>query len=87
MLDLAQREGSQASLAFAHNAQSQMRWFRGDLVGAEEHFARLSGFREAAGYVQSPGVHVYALAAASLNAWIMGRSEKARKRVAHVSPR
>ena len=31
-----------------------MSFFRGDLVGAEEHFARLSGFLDADGFRQVP---------------------------------
>jgi hypothetical protein len=51
ILYLAQRDGSPASLAFAHTEQSAHS-FRGDLVGAEEHFAHLEGFLEAADFRQ-----------------------------------
>ena len=39
-LDLAQRDGSPASLALAHMAQIGSRYLRADLVGAEEYFVR-----------------------------------------------
>ncbi len=37
-LELAVREGSPLSLGSAHNLEVQTRCFRGDLIGAEEHF-------------------------------------------------
>jgi predicted ATPase len=43
LLDLAQPEGSPASFGFACSAQISVRFNRGDLAGAEEYFARLSG--------------------------------------------
>ena len=43
ILDLAQREGSPASLGFACHAQIDVSFYRGDLVGAEDSFSRLSG--------------------------------------------
>src|SRR5262249_52686374 len=41
LLELAQREGSLRSRAFAHDAELQIRFFRGDLAGAEEHFIQM----------------------------------------------
>ena len=84
ILDFAGREGSPTSLAFAHNAQLVWRLFRGDLVGAEEHFARWSAFREAAGYGQVPGEVVVVLSYASLCAGCLGYAEKARERIAEA---
>ena len=61
VLDLARREGSPASLAIAYRAQMDTNFFRGDLAGAEEHFGRLSGFLDAAGFRQIPGAAVGAI--------------------------
>ena len=52
---LLEREGSHTSLAFAHAAQVDVRFFRGDFVGVEEHLARFSDFLEAADFRQFPG--------------------------------
>jgi hypothetical protein len=38
--DLAQHEGSKTSLGFAHFAQIVARYYRGDLVGLEEHLVQ-----------------------------------------------
>ena len=53
ILYLAQRDGSPASLAFAHHTEQSVHFFRGDIVGAEEHFAHLEGFLEAADFADS----------------------------------
>jgi hypothetical protein len=84
ILDLARREGSHTSLAFAHGAQLQSRLFRGDLVGAEEHFARWSSFCEAASYGQVPGAAVFVPGYASLCAWCLGYTEKAREYIRSI---
>jgi predicted ATPase len=84
MLDLAQREGSATSLAFAHRAQMQVRYHRGDLVGVEHHFAHLSGFRDAVGSSRFPGAFVSAIGFAGQAAWILGYAEKAHERIAQA---
>jgi tetratricopeptide (TPR) repeat protein len=84
IFDLAEREGSSTSLAFAHGAQLQLRFLRGDLVGAEEHFTRWSGFRKAAAYTQTPGATVLVLGYANFCAWCLGYAEKARERIARA---
>ncbi len=65
ILELAQREGSPASLAFAYRAQVVVSFHRGDLAGADEHFARWSGFLDADGFRQNPGAAVVAIGSAS----------------------
>ncbi len=65
ILELAQREGSPASLAFAYRAQVVVSFHRGDLAGADEHFARWSGFLDADGFRQIPGAAVVAIGSAS----------------------
>ena len=84
ILDLAQREGSPASLGFACSAQVQVRFLRGNLAGAEEHFARGSGILNAAGFRQVPGAAVNAIGVAGFCAWILGRTDVARERIARV---
>jgi tetratricopeptide (TPR) repeat protein len=84
LLDLAQREGSQATLACAHQGQLISRFYRGDHAGAEEHFARWSCFSQAPGYRQSPGAFVATMGHAALVAWTMGHADSARERTNHM---
>jgi tetratricopeptide (TPR) repeat protein len=84
ILDLAQREGSYTSLGFAHAAQVYVRFFRGDLVGVEEHFTCLSSFVEAACFTQFPGALANTLGFASLSAWMLGHADSARARIAQA---
>ncbi len=84
MLDLAGREGSPTSFALAHTAQLAVRYFRGDLVGVEDHFVHWSRFRHAPGYRQFPAAVVNALGFAGLGVWTLGYPEKARERIAQA---
>jgi len=84
ILELAQHEGSPASLGLAHTAQVMVRFYRGDLVGVEEHFARLNPFLQAAGFRQFPGAFVVAMILASLGAWTLGHADSARERIAQM---
>jgi hypothetical protein len=84
LLDLAQREGSPASFGFAYRAQVDTNLFRGDLVNAEEHFARWSGFLDADGFREVPSAVVSAIGNASICAGALGRADKARERIAQA---
>ena len=84
LLDLAEREGSPTSFALAHTAQQAARYFREDLVGAEEHFAHLGGFFEAVGYRKVSGAAVSALGVAARCAWTLGHAASARDRSAQM---
>jgi tetratricopeptide (TPR) repeat protein len=84
LLDLAQREGSQATLACAHQGQLISRFYRGNHAGAEEHFARWSCFSQAPGYRHSPGAFVATMGHAALVAWTIGRADSARERANHM---
>jgi hypothetical protein len=84
LLDLAEREGSPASFGFACHAQVVVSFYRGDLAGAEEHFARWGSFLDAAGFRQVPGAAVVAIGTASWCASALGRVDSARQRVARV---
>jgi len=90
-LETAQREGSPISLGLAHQMSLFSRFFLGDFVGAEEHFARGRAFLEAPGFPQigAPGfLQTGALVGAVVgtfgqggwNAWITGRADAARER-------
>jgi tetratricopeptide (TPR) repeat protein len=84
ILDLALREGSHTSLGFAHLAQAELRFYRGDLVGVEEHFARFRIFSEAPGLREYPGAVMGPAGFASLGLWMLGYPEKALSRIAEA---
>jgi tetratricopeptide (TPR) repeat protein len=84
ILDLAQREGSPASFAFACFAQVSVSFFRGDLVKVEEHFARWSGFLDADGFRQSTGAAVVVIGFAAHCAAALGHADSARERIARA---
>jgi class 3 adenylate cyclase/tetratricopeptide (TPR) repeat protein len=84
LLDLAQREGNPASFGFVCHAQVAVSFHRGDLAGAEEHFARWGSFLDAAGFWQVPGAAVTAIGVASLCAEALGHADISRERIARA---
>jgi len=85
LLDLGLREGSPFSLAVVHMAQIMTLYTRGDLAGAEKHFAAGLEFFDAPGFKRYPGAAaVSTFGYVSLNAWIQGCTEVARKRIAQM---
>ena len=86
MLELAQREGSAASLAIAHHAMLEARFFGGDLAGAEAQFALWEKYRDAAvGEDSMAGPYRVTLGVAGFCAWTMGRIGLARDRIAEAT--
>jgi len=79
LLTLAKREGSPAKLGLAYVTQVNARYFSGDLLGAEENFARGSEFFDAA--QREPGLSVVVYGFASHNAWMLGLPGTARTRM------
>jgi tetratricopeptide (TPR) repeat protein len=84
LLDLADREGSATRLARAHLTQLEVRYWRGDLAGVEEHFTAGLAFFDDPGFRQLPGRAVAAFGVASLDAWLLGRADVARDRIAQA---
>jgi tetratricopeptide (TPR) repeat protein len=84
LLDLSQREGSPTSLASAHTAQLQTRCSLGDLAGVEKHFTTGVAFFDDPAFKQFPGAAVASFGYASLNAWMIGRFDVARERIARM---
>ena len=85
LLDLAQRQGHDTKhLVLAHNAQVQTRFYSGDLIGAEEHFARLSGLIQTVGLRPAPGITPITIGVTGLGAWALGRADSARERIART---
>jgi len=83
-LELAEREGNPTNLGLAYRLQVMVRNSRGDLAGAEEHFARGLKFFEDATIWPFPLIRLHAFGAASWNAWVLGRADLARERLARV---
>jgi class 3 adenylate cyclase/tetratricopeptide (TPR) repeat protein len=84
ILELGQREGSPVSVVFGHTSQLQVRFYRGDFAGVEEHFASLSGLFEAPALKQFPGGIVIPRCFAGLGAWAAGHPAIARERIAQA---
>ena len=81
LLELAEREGSHQSLGLSHYAQLVARFYCGDLLGVEQHFAQLSRFLQSADFRELPGAIVISIGIASATAWTMGRAEQACERI------
>jgi class 3 adenylate cyclase/tetratricopeptide (TPR) repeat protein len=77
----ARTEGGAASLGFAHMAQVATRYFRGDLVGAEDYFTRGTTFFMAPAFRQFPGAASNLYSLASQVAFIMGWSDRSCERM------
>ncbi|MGH7915937.1 MAG: hypothetical protein ACREQE_00595, partial [Candidatus Binataceae bacterium] len=86
VLELARHEGSAASFALAHMEHLMTRYYRGDLAGAEQHFAAGSPYFTAPDFLRLAGSRGSALGLAGLNAWAMGRADTARQRVRDALP-
>ena len=72
-------------MGLATNAQSVTRLFRGDVIEAEKHFASGEAALLHQGLRRS-FVGTWTISLLGWNAWIMGRADEARERVA-PSPR
>jgi tetratricopeptide (TPR) repeat protein len=83
-LDLAVHEGSSTSLALAHYVQLSTRYYPGDLACVEEHFANGLAFFDDPGFRQLPSSTVFAFGIASWTAWLLGRADLARDRMAQA---
>jgi predicted ATPase len=83
-LQIAKREGSSISLALAHEGSLVARFYLGDFVKAEEHFARGRAFVEAPDFLQverlARPLVVSTFGPGSWNAWITGHADAAHER-------
>jgi tetratricopeptide (TPR) repeat protein len=83
-LELAFREGSPANLGGAHALQMTARYYLGDLASAEKHFTAGLAFFDDLGFRQAPGAPVGRFGFPSLIAWMLGRTNVARERMARA---
>ena len=84
-LDLARREGSETYLRYAHEVQLLVRFFRGDLLGAQEHFALWARIGAASGWLEGTGAPPAAMGVGALCAWALGRADAAREQIAQAA--
>jgi class 3 adenylate cyclase/tetratricopeptide (TPR) repeat protein len=83
-LELALRESSPCNIGMAHAIQTLTRRQRGDLIGAEKHFTEGLKFFDDPSLRQVPGAALWTFGQASYNAWMLGRTDVARERVARM---
>src|SRR5215468_1604584 len=85
ILGLAQRQcHDTAHLAFAHYTQVQTRFYSGDLIGAEEQLSCLNELIRTVGLKQIAGIAPITIGVTGLGAWILGRADSARERIARA---
>jgi class 3 adenylate cyclase/tetratricopeptide (TPR) repeat protein len=83
--ELALREGSPEGLAGVHTLQIMTRQSLGDLAGTEKHFKTGLKFFDDPRFRQDPRRGVLAaFTCASFNAWMLGRADVARERMAQM---
>src|SRR5262245_49786912 len=75
LLELAVREGSPTSLAHAHYRQILSHIGRGDLAGAEKHFAAWLKFCNDPGIQAIPGAGIVPFGFVCGSAWMLGRAD------------
>jgi tetratricopeptide (TPR) repeat protein len=84
-LELARREGNPTELAVLHLQQLMVHFYRGDLAGAEGYFTTGLKFFDDPGFRQIPtGSAIAAFGYASWTAWMLGRADVARERLAKM---
>jgi tetratricopeptide (TPR) repeat protein len=84
VLELALREGTAANIGRAYGQQMGVRFWAGDLAGAEERFMAGLKFFQDPDFVRLPLGHGVILGHASWNAWTLGRADVAREREARL---
>jgi class 3 adenylate cyclase/tetratricopeptide (TPR) repeat protein len=84
-LSLTLRDGGRASLAYRYMLQLIVRYWRGDLTGAEQSFITGLKLFDAPAFARDPaGARIASFAYGSFNAWTLGRADVARKRLAQM---
>jgi tetratricopeptide (TPR) repeat protein len=84
-LEIALRERNSLSLAFVHMLQTATRHDLGDLVGAEKHFTAGLEFFDDPVFRQSAEASVMVFGFGCFNAWMLGRADVARERMARMT--
>ncbi len=82
--ELARRDGRRGSLANAHLIRMTSRYRLGDLMGAERYFQDAETLFAEESFRQRLGAVAQTFGNASRNAWMLGRPDEARRRMAHA---
>jgi tetratricopeptide (TPR) repeat protein len=86
VLELAQRERNSVMLAYAHYQQLLIRYYRGDLADAEKYFAAGLQFFDDPVFRREPaGAHIDAFVKGAYCAFLAGRINVARERIANAA--
>jgi class 3 adenylate cyclase len=84
-LVLARRDGNPKRLALLHLQQLMVHFYRGDLAGAEGYFTTGLEFFDDPGFRKNPvGTAIAVFGWASWTAWMLGRADVARERLAKM---
>jgi tetratricopeptide (TPR) repeat protein len=83
-IELALREGNPTNLGLGYDLQVIVRHFHCDFAGTEEHFTRGLSFFEDAAIWPFPPLRLNPFGVASWNAWMLGRPELTRTRLARL---
>src|SRR5689334_21154276 len=85
-LEPAERQCNPTALAYLHMLEVATRYYRCDLTEAERHFTRGLEFFDDQRFRQNPnGGPIAVFGAAAFNAWMLGRPEVARERIAKMT--
>ena len=85
-LELARREPAPGILALRYMVQIAVRFWRGDFAGAEEHFLKGCKYFDDPAFRRSPvGAPIAVFAYGSYSAWMLGRADVARQRLAAMN--
>jgi class 3 adenylate cyclase/tetratricopeptide (TPR) repeat protein len=84
ILDLATRHPDSIDLGTAHQRRSAISYWRGDLKGAEQHFAAALAAARSGRFEQLPLTTITSFGFGGMNAWILGRPALARERQAQM---
>jgi predicted ATPase/class 3 adenylate cyclase len=82
--ELAQRDGRPYGLANAGMILMTSRYRLGDLLGAERHFREAESLLADESFVRQPGAIAQTFGNAARNAWMLGCSDEARRRMTHA---
>ena len=83
-LELGSREGSPSLVGRAHLLQTIVRFYRGDLAGAEQHFTEGLKFFDHPAFRRVPGAAIAAFNYGAVTAWLSGRADLSRNRMAQM---
>jgi class 3 adenylate cyclase/tetratricopeptide (TPR) repeat protein len=82
LLELVRHEERSSTVAGIHVGRACVLYYRGELIEAEEQFARAAESLATPGFERFPGAGAVVFGFAASNAWMLGRPDTARQRIA-----